>query len=117
MSDDATWDDDRDDEDRDDEDPEDNDAGGAVAMTEAEAAFAARLAVDLERVLGPGLAVADLEIAGDGPVAMRAAIFVDGMVREIEATGETSLDAYRALMVAAAELRLGAAYRRIVGGE
>jgi hypothetical protein len=112
MSDDATWDDDHADDDRDEED-----VGKAVAMTEAEAAFAARLADDLERVLGPGLAVADLEIAGDDPVAMRAAILVDGMVREIEATGETSLDAYRALMVAAAELRLGAAFRRIVGGE
>lgn len=94
-----------------------DDEGEAVAMTEAEEAFAIRLADDLERILGPGLAVADLEMAGDGPVAMRAAILVDGMVREIEASGETSLDAYRALTLAAAELRLGAAYRRIVGGE
>jgi hypothetical protein len=86
-----------------------------VRMTEAEARFAARLAEDVEQVLGVGIAVSDLEIQGEGPVKIRAVLLADGAVQDIEGTGENSLDAYRALMRAAAELRLAKAFWRMVG--
>jgi hypothetical protein len=86
-----------------------------TGMSEADARYAERLAVDLERVLGVGIAIDDLELAGKGPVTIRAALLVEGQVREIEATGETSLEAYQGLVRAAAELRLAAAWWRLVG--
>lgn len=89
-----------------------------VRMTEAEERFAVRLADDLEQVLGVGIAVSDLEIQGegqgDGPVRLRATLLAEGSIRDIEADGETSLDAYRALLRVAAELRLERAYWRLV---
>jgi hypothetical protein len=96
--------------------PSDRDAGAApTGMSEADARYAERLAVDLERVLGVGIAIDDLELVGEGPVTIRAALLVEGQVREIEATGETSLEAYQGLVRAAAELRLAAAWWRLVG--
>jgi len=92
-----------------------DEAAEPVRMTEAEARFAARLAEDLEQVLGVGIAVADLEIEGEGPVRIRAALLAEGAVQDIEGTGENSLEAYRALMRAAAELRLTKAFWRMVG--
>jgi len=91
------------------------DAAEPVRMTEAEARFAARLAEDLEQVLGVGIAVADVEIEGDGPVRIRATLLAEGAVEEIDGSGENSIDAYRALVRAAAELRLAKAFWRIVG--
>lgn len=85
-----------------------------VRMTEAEERFALRLAEDLEQVLGVGISVADLEIVGDGPVRLRATLLAEGAIRDIEADGETSLEAYRALLRAAAELRLERAFWRLV---
>jgi hypothetical protein len=90
------------------------DEDAPVRMTDAEERFAMRLAEDLERVLGAGIGIADLEISGDGPVHVRAALLAEGAIEEFEATGETSLDAYRALVQAAAELRLAKAFWRIV---
>jgi hypothetical protein len=92
-----------------------DDAGEPSRMTAAEARFAVRLAEDLEHVLGVGIAVADLEIEGEGPVRIRAALLAEGAVQDIEGTGENSLEAYRALIRAAAELRLTRAFWRTVG--
>ncbi len=85
-----------------------------VRMTEAEERFAQRLAEDLERVLGVGIAVSDLQITGEGPVRLRATVLAEGAIRDIEGDGETSLDAYRELVRAAAELRLERAFWRMV---
>ena len=84
-------------------------------MNDAEAQLAERLAEDLERVLGAGILVQDLEIAGDGPVTIRAACLVDGTVRDIEATGELAVDAMSQVIRLAAEVRLSAAFWRMVG--
>jgi hypothetical protein len=84
-------------------------------MTEAEERFAERLAADLERVLGEGVAVADLQIHGDGPVAVRLDCFVDGQVRTIEVEADDLLAAYRRIVESAAEMRLTAAWWQIVG--
>ena len=62
-------------------------------MNDAEAQLAARLADDLERVLGTGILVEDLEIEGDGPVTIHVACLVDGRAREIVAVGESAIDA------------------------
>ena len=83
-------------------------------MNDAEAQLAERLAEDLERVLGAGILVQDLEIDGDGPVTIRAACLVDGTVRDIEATGELAVDAMSQVIRLAAEVRLAAAFWRMV---
>lgn len=88
---------------------------GGRRMTEAEERFAERLAEDLEQVLGQGIIVRDVEIASDGPVFIRVACLVDGQIRELEARGETMLEAYREVIRAAAELRLASAWWQIVG--
>jgi hypothetical protein len=92
-----------------------DDAPAARLMTDAEERFAERLAVDLERVLGEGVAIADLEIAGAGPVSARVVCFIEGHVRTIEIEADDVLDAYRRLILSAAELRLSAAWWQIVG--
>jgi translation initiation factor 1 (eIF-1/SUI1) len=42
-------------------------------MNDAETRLAERLARDLERILGTGILVEDLEIEGEGPVRVRVA--------------------------------------------
>jgi hypothetical protein len=84
-------------------------------VNDAEERLAARLAEDLERVLGTGIVVEDVEIEGEGPVAIRAACLVDGQVRELRATGETVLEAIQGIIRSAAELRLAAAYWQMIG--
>ena len=84
-------------------------------MNDAEAQLAERLAADLEHVLGAGILVQDLEITGDGPVTIRAACLVDGTIRDIEATGESAVDAMSQVIRLAAEVRLSAAFWRMVG--
>ncbi len=84
-------------------------------MNDAEAQLAARLAEDLERVLGAGILVEDLEIVGDGPVTIHVACLVDGQAREIHADGESAIDAMADVIRLAAELRLNAAFWQIVG--
>lgn len=83
-------------------------------MTEADVRFAERLAEDVQRVLGLGLVVESINSAGRGPVTLRATCLVEGRPTELEVEGETLLDASRALIRAAAELRLGAAWTRLV---
>ncbi len=84
-------------------------------MTDAEERFAERLVADLERVLGEGIAIADLEISGAGPVSARVVCFIEGHVRMIEIEADDVLDAYRRIILSAAELRLAAAWWQIVG--
>lgn len=84
-------------------------------MNDAEARLAERLAQDLERILGTGILVEDLEIGGDGPVTIRVACLVDGMSREIEASGETAIEAVTGIIRLAAETRLAAAFWQMVG--
>jgi hypothetical protein len=84
-------------------------------MNDAEAQLAARLAEDLERVLGAGILVEDLEIVGDGPVTIHVACLVDGQAREIHVDGESAIDAMADVIRLAAELRLNAAFWQIVG--
>jgi hypothetical protein len=84
-------------------------------VNDAEARLAERLATDLERVLGTGILIDDLEISGDGPVRIRVACLVDGRAREIQAEGATAIEAMSSVIRAAAELRLTAAFWQIVG--
>lgn len=83
-------------------------------MTEAEARFAERLAEEVQGVLGVGIVIDDISLDGDGPVAIRATCLVDGRATELAVEGETLLEASRALIRAAAELRLTAAWNRLV---
>ena len=84
-------------------------------MNDAEARLAARLAEDLERILGTGILIEDLEIEGDGPVTINVACLVDGASREIHAEGESVLEAISNVVRLAAELRLSAAFWQMVG--
>ena len=84
-------------------------------MNDAEVRLAERFVTDLERVLGPGIAVQDLEIVGDGPVTIRVACLIDGTMRTILATGESTIDALGDAMRKAAETRLGAALGHLIG--
>ncbi len=84
-------------------------------MNDAETRLAERLATDLERILGTGILVQDLEIEGEGPVVIRVACFVDGASREIRAEGESAIEALSNVIRAAAELRLTSAFWQMVG--
>jgi hypothetical protein len=84
-------------------------------VNDAEAQLAERLAGDLERVLGTGIFIQDLEIEGEGPVKITVACLVDGNAREIQAEGESAVDAMSNVIRVAAELRLSAAFWQMVG--
>jgi hypothetical protein len=84
-------------------------------MNDAETRLAERLATDLERILGTGILIQDLEIEGDGPVTIRVACLVDGMARDVEATGDTAMEAISSVIRLAAETRLAAAFWQMVG--
>ena len=84
-------------------------------MNDAETRLAERLATDLERILGTGILVEDLEIEGEGPVTVRVACLVDGASREIEASRDSAITAISEVIRAAAELRLSAAFWQMVG--
>ncbi len=86
-----------------------------LLMNDAEERLAIRLATDLERILGTGILVQDLEIAGEGPVTITVTCLVDGASREITAEGESALEAISGVIHLAAELRLSAAFWQIVG--
>jgi hypothetical protein len=84
-------------------------------VNDAEAQLAGRLASDLERVLGTGILVEDLEIEGEGPVTINVACLVDGQSREIRAEGESVIDAMSNIVRLAAELRLEGAFWQMMG--
>lgn len=84
-------------------------------MNDAESRLAERLATDLERILGTGILIEDLEIEGDGPVTIRVACLVDGRSREIRVEGESAITAISEVIRLAAELRLSAAFWQMVG--
>lgn len=85
-------------------------------MNDAEEQFAKRLATDLEKVLGVGIAVDDVELATtDHDAHVRATILVEGRIETIDVTASDVVGLYRPLIERAAELRLGAAFWRMVG--
>jgi len=84
-------------------------------MNQAEERLADRLAADLERVLGTGILIEDLEIEGEGPVTINVACLVDGASREIHAEGATPTEAAAAVIRIAAEMRLSGAFWQMVG--
>ena len=85
-------------------------------MNDAEERFAERLAEDLERVLGIGIAIDDLTLAiGEGTARVTATLLVGERLETIEATGPDVLSLYRPLVERAAELRLAAAFWRMIG--
>lgn len=85
-------------------------------MNDAEERFAERLAQDLERVLGAGIAIDDLAlIVSEGESRVTATLLVGERIEMIEATGPDVLSLYLPLIERAAELRLGAAFMRMIG--
>ena len=85
-------------------------------MNDAEERFAERLAEDLERVLGAGIAVDDIELAAsDDQASVRATLLVEGRIETIEVNGPDVVALYRPLIERAAEIRLAAAFWRMTG--
>jgi electron transfer flavoprotein alpha/beta subunit len=85
-------------------------------MNDAEAQFAARLAMDLAEVLGAGIVVEDVELdGGDEAATVRATLLVDGRLETIEVSAPDVLSLYRPFIERAAEFRLGAAFWRMIG--
>ena len=85
-------------------------------MNDAEERFAERLAIDLAQVLGAGIAVDDVELSvGDEVSSVRASLLVEGRIETIEVSGPDLVSLYRPLIERAAELRLGAAFWRMIG--
>jgi hypothetical protein len=84
-------------------------------MNEAEARFAERLVAEIEPVLGVGIAVQDVEIAGDGPVHVRMICLSEGQIRAIDIEADTLAAAHAELVRQAAAVRLAAAFWQIVG--
>jgi hypothetical protein len=77
--------------------------------------FAERLAEELTGVLGVGIALESVTLEGESPVTIRATCLVDGEIRHLSGTGSTILEAARELIRGAAELRLAAAWWRMIG--
>ena len=85
-------------------------------MNEAEERFAERLADDLERVVGAGIAIDDVQLTTDeGRAHVRATLLVEGRIEEIDADAADVLALYRPLIERAAAIRLSAAFWRMVG--
>ena len=85
-------------------------------MTDAEERFAERLAEDIERVLGIGIAIDDVELHIDGGEArVVATLLIGERVETIEAVGADLLAVYRPIVERAAELRLRTAFWQLVG--
>lgn len=85
-------------------------------MNEAEERFAERLAEDIERVLGVGIAIDDIELAVLPTGAhVVATLLVDGRVEQIQASGQDLISLYRPLIERAAEFRLASAFWQMIG--
>jgi hypothetical protein len=85
-------------------------------MNDAEERFAQRLAEDIERVLGVGIAVDDVELQVEERRAkVVATLLVGDRVETIEAEAADILGLYRPIVERAAELRLANAFWQIVG--
>lgn len=85
-------------------------------MNDAEREFAVRLAEDLDRVLGIGVVIDDIElVVGDAGVHVVATLLVEGRVEEVVADGKDVAGLYRPVVERAAELRLASAYWRMIG--
>ncbi len=85
-------------------------------MNDAEERFAGRLAGDIERVLGVGIAIDDVDLTvGDGTATVVATLLIGDRVETIEATGSDVLSLYRPIIERAAELRLAAAFWQMIG--
>jgi hypothetical protein len=87
----------------------------AEPSVDANERFAERLAREVEGVLGVGIALDEVSLEGETPVTIHATCLADGQLRELVGTGPTILEASRDLIRAAAELRLAAAWWRLVG--
>jgi len=85
-----------------------------AAMTEAQAQFADRLAEEVQAVLGPTMTLEIVAITGDGPVTIVADCRMADRLEPVIGRGPTLLDASRDLITAAAELRLSAAWQRLM---
>jgi hypothetical protein len=85
-------------------------------MNEADERFAERLAEDLERILGTGIILDELDLGPveNAPARIRAICLFDGRTETLAAEGETRLEAYNRLVKAAAELRLAVATRNMI---
>jgi hypothetical protein len=79
--------------------------------------FATRLSAEVAGVLGAGITLEHVSVAGDAPVVIRASCLIGGRSRTFESSGVTLLDAARDLIRAAAELRLSSAWSRMVEPE
>jgi hypothetical protein len=89
---------------------------GSQHMNDAEERFAERLGHDLERVLGAGIAVDDIELLTEGGGArVIATLLVEARIETIEVTAPDVVALYRPLIERAAELRLRSAFWRMVG--
>ena len=85
-------------------------------MNDAEERFAERLAEDLDRVLGAGMAIDDIELSNEASGAhVRATLLIEGRIETIEADAPDIVALYGPVMERAAELRLAAAFWRMVG--
>jgi hypothetical protein len=85
-------------------------------VNDAEEQFAERLAEDLARVLGVGIAIDDLELAvGADGAEVAATLLIDGRVERIEAAGPDLISLYRPLVERAAEVRLASAFWQMIG--
>jgi hypothetical protein len=85
-------------------------------VNDAEAAFGERLAEDLERVLGVGIAIDDIELSvDDGHARVVATLLIAANVERIEAEAPDLAGLYRPIVERAAELRLASAFWQMIG--
>ncbi len=87
-------------------------------MNDAEERFAERLAADLERVLGVGILVDDIDLeVGEGGRGsrVRATLIAGSRTETIEAVATSVLGLYQPILRRAAELRLRDAFWQMIG--
>jgi hypothetical protein len=85
-------------------------------VTDAEERFAERLADDVQRVLGVGIAIDDIEVrVSDGTASVVATLLIGDRVETIEAVGRDVVALYRPIVQRAAEIRLRTAFWQMIG--